>query len=789
MSVTLFLLLLPLQDVRPAQRQMMKVHVLVVKTRAEAEEMLKLLRQGIPFGRLVREHSIGPNKEQGGDMGYIDPEQVSPRVKQVLKGLKEGEHSLPLQTELGYTIFYHATDRYFEVGKTYFHEGKYPQAVEALERDLRLNPERTESLFLLGSIYESRGLWDQAFTFFERVLKIDPDFVLAYNALGVLYEHKGLWKEAEAMYQKAIALNPAYYEAHNNLANIYVRTGREQEAIAEYNKAINLNVEAAPVYDNLARLYGSMNLQLPEAINLAKRAILLAPEEASYHETLAQLYARAGEYGLAIQAIRKALQLAPHNEQYRQALQQIEALRAPQNPPAFTSTSLTDKLRTLYAKEGAVARQLEKENQIPSWSSRSSRSKKREDDSAPATLKKLTELEQELLALKARIEKLDYLEEELTQRKAVEKELYALLAKSEAERGVLEEKVAQLEANRPTSPISFSGANGTEESKSKEQEDYFFLAWSPDGKTYAVQRHTAMKDELWIHQFMLDQKRVLAEGQWGISSWADLPAPAVDFQWFADSDMYLFSIPIGETSILYLGKGKEPHQLALRVQGTGPRVTWAPHRHKFLYVQEGKLFLRDLSHDGAVRGPLTQSLHGITCPVWSPLGTDIAFSAKYEGRYDIYLYAPQDEKEAVIRRLTHMASQTPLCPSWSPGGTALAFYAPLSKQKGWGLFVLSSLTDLSPRLIAEKVLVPKEGPLWLDEHHLLYVGEYQRGGRGIFQLDLRTNRPLLLLQEQKNLSPLLRWSPVNQMIVYHLFTPQGMRIQFLPREMLQSKKR
>ncbi|RMF86102.1 MAG: tetratricopeptide repeat protein, partial [Nitrospinota bacterium] len=319
-----FLLLFVCERGQPAAKQTMKIHVLVTKTRAEAEEVLKLLRQGIPFTRLVRERSIGPNREKGGDMGYIDPDQVSPRVKQLLKGLGEGEYSTILQTELGYTIFYHTTDRYYQEGKAHFQAGKLLPAVEALEKDIQLNPEREESLFLLGTIYESRELYDQALSLFQRIVEIDPESVLAYNALGLVYEKMGNFRQAEAMYNKALALNPDFYEARNNLANIYVKTGRTAEAMAEYNRAINAGADAAPVYYNLARLYAGMDSKLSEAITLMKRAILLAPREARYREMLARLYVRSGEHDLAVAEMRKALSLDPQNSRYRQALKQLE---------------------------------------------------------------------------------------------------------------------------------------------------------------------------------------------------------------------------------------------------------------------------------------------------------------------------------------------------------------------------------------------------------------------------------------------------------------------------------
>ncbi|RMF87177.1 MAG: hypothetical protein D6736_13410, partial [Nitrospinota bacterium] len=322
--------------------------------------------------------------------------------------------------------------------------------------------------------------------------------------------------------------------------------------------------------------------------------------------------------------------------------------------------------------------------------------------------------------------------------------------------------------------------------------DLFFLGWSPDGKTYAVQKHFPERDELWLERFLLDRRVQIAEGEWGVASLAGLPAPAVDFHWSVGTGYYLLAIPMGEGKALYLGQGDTILGLVLRLQEKSTAISWTPHRPQFLYVQGGKLFWQDLIADGSQGKPLPltwepvqllpQSFDQIACPTWSPTGNAIALAAKREKGFDIYLYTPRNGKEAVVSRLTHLSPPSPPCPVWSPDGKRLAFYAP--SRDRWRLYLLSADRPASIQMVSDRVVFSPQGPLWVGDDRLLYVGEGGEGRRAIYQLDLPTSPGekagvSLLLQPQAPLSPLLYWSPANRMLAYQIHTPQGMRIRFL----------
>lgn len=73
--------------------------------KVEIEDMYAKLKEGEDFSELAKEHSQGPNKERGGDMGYIQKGEMLPELEKAIFSLKVGEFSEPVRSKIGYHIF------------------------------------------------------------------------------------------------------------------------------------------------------------------------------------------------------------------------------------------------------------------------------------------------------------------------------------------------------------------------------------------------------------------------------------------------------------------------------------------------------------------------------------------------------------------------------------------------------------------------------------------------------------------------------------------------------------
>ncbi|NIA30365.1 MAG: hypothetical protein GWP06_10705 [Actinobacteria bacterium] len=80
------------------------LHILV-KTKAEAEEVLKLLKSGKDFKEVAKNKSISPSAAQGGDLGYFNKGDFDPKIEAAIAALKVGEISGIVETSYGFNIF------------------------------------------------------------------------------------------------------------------------------------------------------------------------------------------------------------------------------------------------------------------------------------------------------------------------------------------------------------------------------------------------------------------------------------------------------------------------------------------------------------------------------------------------------------------------------------------------------------------------------------------------------------------------------------------------------------
>jgi len=71
----------------------------------DAEAVLKQLKAGGNFSELARQHSLSPDREDGGNLGYFSKGQLPPEFDQVLFTLGAGQLSDPVESPYGIHLF------------------------------------------------------------------------------------------------------------------------------------------------------------------------------------------------------------------------------------------------------------------------------------------------------------------------------------------------------------------------------------------------------------------------------------------------------------------------------------------------------------------------------------------------------------------------------------------------------------------------------------------------------------------------------------------------------------
>jgi len=156
-----------------------------------------------------------------------------------------------------------------------------------------------------------------AYTYLQKALKLDPNLGMAHASLGMAYFREGKVDEARASLARAVALNSQNYLAHYYYAFTLSRQTPEGEPIVGYTpdalakirehlqKAIALRPDFPESYNLLAFVSLVSGQNMPEAIASLKQALDTSPGRHDFSFTLAQLYARSGEYKTASQMLEQ----------------------------------------------------------------------------------------------------------------------------------------------------------------------------------------------------------------------------------------------------------------------------------------------------------------------------------------------------------------------------------------------------------------------------------------------------------------------------------------------------
>ncbi len=349
------------------------IRILVVRTEAEARDAIATVHAGTRFERLVRERSIGPERERGGYLGRVDPASLPPAARAALDKTKRGTLSPVFPTDEGFAVFQVLTiqeeaeleararrapeaqdllKRGTEFGKA----GDMEQAAPLLQRATALDPDLADAHFNLAIVERRRGRLDAAIASMRRVIEVRPEDFEAHMRLGSWLTEQGSHAEATRMYERAAALQMDSREAWLRLAQSYEEAGRVKAAVGAYRRVMGLlsqddpalsaalfrvamqagdgpmAVEAArkllasrPGHEGFIALGEALllNGEADAAIAEYQKAVALAPASAAAQVALGSAYAQLGRAEAAAERFLRAVELEPGNPTHYRRLARL----------------------------------------------------------------------------------------------------------------------------------------------------------------------------------------------------------------------------------------------------------------------------------------------------------------------------------------------------------------------------------------------------------------------------------------------------------------------------------
>jgi tetratricopeptide (TPR) repeat protein len=276
----------------------------------------------------------------------LDPQmpQLSGNLALALMGLGRHQEAVDVLEKGPQAANLSGFDR-FVLGQAYLQLGQPEQARDNYEKALQLQPDYTNAHYGLFTVYTRLGQRDKAqehlvaFQKFKaqemKVLKDRNDVhsdlqevrvrvAETYVMAHLLYRDPPQPEKAEQVLRRAVALDPTNVAALRGLGDCCQAAGRVAEAEQAYRALIEAAPQGADGYRELAALYLRRRLKLPEARQLAEKAVALEPTALNYF-VLSRAYDQNGDPGRAVSVLQKAVELEPANSSYRQTYERLRA--------------------------------------------------------------------------------------------------------------------------------------------------------------------------------------------------------------------------------------------------------------------------------------------------------------------------------------------------------------------------------------------------------------------------------------------------------------------------------
>jgi tetratricopeptide (TPR) repeat protein len=219
-------------------------------------------------------------------------------------------------------------------------QGKFAEAKNRIEEELRQNPSNAEGYALLGLVFTQENNYSEASSAFEQSLKLDPKSNKVRNSLGNIYVLQGKPELAEKEFRESVRRNPEDHDGNYNLGLVLIAEKKPAEAIAHLQNVRPPSIESQM---NLARAYLEAG-RTAEGLRTAKELSAKYKDYVQVHFTLGILLGAEKQYRAAVLELEQANALKPQTFEVLSSLGQVY-LQSGQNAQAELTLNRALKLK------------------------------------------------------------------------------------------------------------------------------------------------------------------------------------------------------------------------------------------------------------------------------------------------------------------------------------------------------------------------------------------------------------------------------------------------------------
>jgi tetratricopeptide (TPR) repeat protein len=116
-------------------------------------------------------------------------------------------------------------------GQFLFHTGRYPEAIEALDKAFSIDPGFWVAHVMMGQIYEQSGKPEAAIQSFDKAYRSSSGATVALSYKGYVLANSGRRAAAEQIVHGLIEAGKSRFVSPVNIALIYVGLGNREAAL------------------------------------------------------------------------------------------------------------------------------------------------------------------------------------------------------------------------------------------------------------------------------------------------------------------------------------------------------------------------------------------------------------------------------------------------------------------------------------------------------------------------------------------------------------------------------
>jgi tetratricopeptide (TPR) repeat protein len=178
------------------QPSIFHLRVITLSTFEDAGITHAELKNSALFHLIAAQRSIGPSADSGGYLGEVDLEKVRPEIRTLVENLKVGEMSEIKELDGTFSGYFRTIDEHFRKDLEHNRQKNHLDAVEALKRNVALDPDNSNGCLALENTYGGLNRVEDTISAYKKTAKVNPANPKLYNNPTIFFTHQNRLDEA-----------------------------------------------------------------------------------------------------------------------------------------------------------------------------------------------------------------------------------------------------------------------------------------------------------------------------------------------------------------------------------------------------------------------------------------------------------------------------------------------------------------------------------------------------------------------------------------------------------------